>query len=97
MKNNINNELILNNIPNRNMINDLYSQALRSKSTGNFIKLKSAHIKSPKNNMNQLLNSNNNLKWLNEEENKIFLKNNKINKIELFPVSVKNSKIYKKG
>ena len=65
----------LNNFSNRNNINNIFNNALRSKSTGNSIKLKSAHVKSTKNNMNQFLN--NNLKWFNEEENKLFLRNNK--------------------
>ena len=65
----------LNNFSNRNNINNIFNNVLRSKSTGNSIKLKSAHVKSTKNNMNQFLN--NNLKWFNEEENKLFLRNNK--------------------
>ena len=65
----------LNNFSNRNNINNIFNNALRSKSTGNSIKLKSAHVKSTKNNKNQFLN--NNLKWFNEEENKLYLRNNK--------------------
>ena len=65
----------LNNFSNRNNINNIFNNVLRSKSTGNSIKLKSAHVKSTKNNMNQFLN--NNLKWFNEEENKLYLRNNK--------------------
>ena len=81
----INKGFPLNNALNRNKMNDIYSQALRSKSTGNFVKLKSAHVKTPKANMNPFIKNN---KWLNEEENKIIFRNNDaINKKELFPIS----------
>jgi RNA polymerase II subunit A small phosphatase-like protein len=83
----INRGFEINNTVNRNKINDLYSQALRSKSTGNFVKLKSAQIKTPKHNGN---NVRNNIKWINEEDNKIIfqsnIKNNK-NKNELASIS----------
>jgi hypothetical protein len=83
----INRGFEINNTVNRNKINDLYSQALRSKSTGNFVKLKSAQIKTPKHNGN---NVRNNIKWINEEDNKIIfqsnIKNNK-NKNDLASIS----------
>ena len=83
----INKGFSINNAVNRNKMNDIYSQALRSKSTGNFVKLKSAHVKTPKNSINQF--KSNNLKWFNEEENKIFLKNNNNDKnnLELLPIT----------
>ena len=75
----INRGFEINNTVNRNKMNDFYSQALRSKSTGNFVKLKSAQINTSKNND---INIKNNLKWINEEDNKKFFKNNiKNNKI----------------
>ena len=81
----INREFALNNAVNRNRINDIFTQALRSKSTGNFIKLKSAQVKTPKNKINNAIG--NNIKWLNEEENKIYFKNNNNinNKNDLLP------------
>ena len=83
----INKGFAINNAVNRNKMNDIYSQALRSKSTGNFVKLKSAHVKTPKNTINQF--KGNNLKWFNEEENKLFLRNNINDKknMELLPIA----------
>jgi len=80
----INKNFNINN--NKNKMNDLINQALRSKSTGNFIKLKSTHAKTPKNNINQYINKN--LKWFNDEEKKLLYTNNKNNnnKIELLPI-----------
>ena len=46
----------------------MYSHVLRSKSTGNFVKLKSAHPRTPKT-INKMMNSD--LKWINNEDNKI--------------------------
>ena len=67
--NNLNNpNLDLNTILNKNKMTDMYSQVLRSKSTGNFIKLKSAHPRTPKT-INNIFNSN--LKWINKEDDKI--------------------------
>ena len=80
----INRGFALNNAVNRNKINDIFTQALRSKSTGNFIKLKSAQVKTPKNKINNVIG--NNIKWFNEEENKIYFKNNNTNnKNDLLP------------
>jgi len=53
---------------NKNKMTDMYSHVLRSKSTGNFVKLKSAHARTPKT-INKMMNPN--LKWINNEENKI--------------------------
>ena len=67
--NNLNNQnLDINLYLNKNKISDLYSHVLRSKSTGNFIKLKSAHPRTPKitNNIFQ-----SNLKIINNEDDKI--------------------------
>ena len=77
-KNNIRNIYKENNnkFSNRNNNNNnIFNNSLRSKSTGNSIKLKSAHVKPTNNNMNQFLN--NNLQWFNEEETKLYLRNNK--------------------
>ena len=53
---------------NKNKVTDMYSpHGLRSKSTINFVKLKSAHPRTPKN-MNKLFNSN--LNKVNNEDNK---------------------------
>ena len=80
----INKEFAINNAVNRNKMNEIYTQALRSKSTGNFVKLKSAHVKTPKTNMKQIIN--NNFNWF-DEENKMNLKNNNDNrKLELLPI-----------
>ena len=80
----INKDFNINN--NTNKMNDLINQALRSKSTGNFIKLKSTHAKTSKNSINQYIN--NNLKWFNDEEKKILYTNNKNNnnRIELLSI-----------
>ena len=88
----INRGFEINNTLNRNKLNEIYSQALRSKSTGNFIKLKSAQIKTSKHNSI----NNNNIKSEKEEENKIFLRNNnksnsKNNKNELVFISGYNT------
>ena len=81
----INKGFALNNALNKNKMNDIYSQALRSRSTGNFVKLKSAHVKTPKANMNPFIK--NNLKLFSEEENKLIFRNNDSNnKIELLPL-----------
>ena len=82
----INKGFAINNAINRNKMNDKYSQTLRSKSTGNFLKLNSAHVKTPKANNNHFIK--NNLKWFTEEENKIIFRNKDANnKIELLPIS----------
>ena len=82
----INKGFAINNAINRNKMNDKYSQTLRSKSTGNFLKLNSAHVKTPKANNNHFIK--NNLKWYTEEENKIIFRNKDANnKIELLPIS----------
>ena len=62
-----NNNLDLNNLLNKNKVTDMYSHALRSKSTANFVKLKSAHPRTPKT-MNKMLNSN--INKINSEDNK---------------------------
>ena len=81
----INKGFALNNALNKNKMNDIYSQALRSRSTGNFVKLKSAHVKTPKANLNPFIK--NNLKLFSEEENKLIFRNNDSNnKIELLPL-----------
>ena len=67
--NDLNNQnLELNINSNKNKITDMYSHVLRSKSTGNFVKLKSAHPRTPKT-INKMMNSD--LKWINNEDNKI--------------------------
>ena len=82
----INKGFAINNAVNKNKINDIYdiyNQALRSRSTGNFVKLKSAQISTPKTNF-----MNHNIKWFKEEENKIYLRNNNDNKkIEILPIT----------
>ena len=55
-----------------NKISDIYSQVLRSRSTGSFIKLQSAHQRTPKIIDNKF---NANLKWINDEDNKMNFKN----------------------
>ena len=67
--NNLNNQnMDINIYIDKNKMSDLYSHVLRSKSTGNFIKLKSAHPRTPKitNNIFQ-----SNLKLINNEDDKI--------------------------
>ena len=65
--NNINNNIIdLNLYMDKNKMTYIPSHVLRSKSTGSFIKLQSAHPKTPKN-KNNILNSN----LVNNEDNKI--------------------------
>ena len=82
----INKGFAINNAINLNKMNEIYSQTLRSKSTGNFLKLNSAHVKTPKANNNHFIK--NNLKWYTEEENKIIFRNKDANnKIELLPIS----------
>ena len=67
--NDLNNQnLELNINSNKNKITDMYSHVLRSKSTGNFVKLKSAQPRTPKT-INKMMNSD--LKWINNEDNKI--------------------------
>ena len=68
-------------------MNELYSQDLRSKSTGNFVKLKS-HVKTPKKNLKHIMNHN--LNWFDEKERKINLRNNNSNEkkqLELLPIA----------
>ena len=84
----INKEFAISNAVNRNKMNEIYSQDLRSKSTGNFVKLKSAHVSTPKKNMKQFMNHN--LNWFKEEERKINLRNNNNNEkkqLELLPIA----------
>ena len=85
----INKGFAFNNAVNRNKMNDLNSQDIRSKSTGNFVKLKSAHIKTPKTGMNNNQFLNYNMKWFNEEENKMLFNDNinNNNKIDLLPIN----------
>ena len=65
--NNLNNNNIdLNLYVNKNKMTDISSHVLRSKSTGNFVKLQSAHPKTPKT-INNIINSNS----INSEDNKI--------------------------
>ena len=65
--NNLNNNNIdLNLYVDKNKMTDISSHVLRSKSTGNFVKLQSAHPKTPKT-INNIINSNS----INSEDNKI--------------------------
>jgi hypothetical protein len=66
---------INNNNNNLNKLNDIFLQSIRSKSTGNFVKLKSAHAITGKNSTNKY--NSNNLKWFINEDKKIFNNNNK--------------------
>jgi hypothetical protein len=71
--NNLNNQNVdINLYLNKNRMSDIYSHVLRSKSTGNFIKLKSAHPRTPKisNNIFQ-----SDLKIINNEDDKITIFN----------------------
>jgi hypothetical protein len=70
--NNLNNNNIDLNFLDKNKMTDIYTHVLRSKSTGSFIKLQSAHPKTPKTTSNNILNSNLNLiNNINKEDNKI--------------------------
>ena len=82
----INKGFAINNVVNKGKINDIYNKALRSRSTGNFIKLKSTQISTPKKNINQFMDHK--IKLFKEEENKIYLRNNSYNKkIEILSIS----------
>ena len=70
--NNLNNNNIDLNFLDKNKMTDIYTHVLRSKSTGSFIKLQSAHPKTPKTTSNNILNSNlNSINYINKEDNKI--------------------------
>ena len=69
----LNKDLDCNN--NINKINDILLQSIRSKSTGNFVKLKSAHAITAKNSYMKD-NKNINLRWFKNEEKKKHCSNN---------------------